>query len=116
MTLTPAHISPIIAIRGLKERISARTGRLSQHNFAKCSDIVTRFLYWQNENSCKIGAALGPIREPCGSDLTPAPRKPRGRSRHFYNELWPLGGRKALAVTNSSGLLRLGHMAFGPSS
>ena len=77
MTLTPAHISPIIAIRGPKERINARTGRFSQHNFAKYSDIVTRFLYWQNENSCKIGAALGPIRELRLRSHSSPPKAPR---------------------------------------
>ena len=31
----------------------------------------------------------------------------------LYNELLPLGRRKAVARTNSSGLLRLGHRAKG---
>jgi hypothetical protein len=28
---------------------------------------------------------------------------------NFYNDLWPLGGRKVVAVTNSRELLLLGH-------
>ena len=34
---------------------------------------------------------------------------PEGRGRHLH-ELWPLGGCKAVARTNSFGLLPLGHM------
>ena len=77
MTLHPHTFRRSLPSGGLKERISARTGRFSQHNFAKCSDIVTRFLYWQNENSCKIGAALGPIRELRLRSHSSPPKAPR---------------------------------------
>ena len=43
---------------------------------------------------------------------SPSPPAPRSGS-FFYNEPSPLGRRKAVARTNSSGLLRLGHMPFG---
>jgi hypothetical protein len=63
-----------------------------------------------DRSGCKFGAALIPLESaaPISTRYSPIPR-PRGRGRHFYNDLWPFGGRKAVAVTNSCGLLPLGH-------
>ena len=56
---------------------------------------------------------MGPLTFPRerGPDLFPVPKYPQGRGRHSYNDLWPFGGRRAVAVTNSRELLLLGHIS-----
>jgi hypothetical protein len=60
----------------------------------------------------------GPLsfpRRECGPDLNlvcpPYPVPEVGVS-HFYNDLWRLGGRKAIVVTNSCELLLFGHICM----
>jgi hypothetical protein len=65
-----------------------------------------------DRSSRKIGAALHPLRER-GPDLKPRPHKaPEVGVSNFYNDLWPFGGRKAVAVANFCELLPPGHRPY----
>ena len=58
---------------------------------------------WSGRN---IGAALGP---PESAAPISAPTVPEVGASNFYIDLWPLGGRKSITVTNFRKLLPSGH-------